>query len=236
MMTGETLYEEEDEEADSDYLDPRFLHTAAELYEDPELFYSMHGGGVTERATEAGRLTGSTEGYAMHSAAGGSGGFSETDGFYSGAQELYSGGHRDPTPPYPLAHDHRGDGGARMIPRSAEFGYGAAEEQDSGLYCHPHEAGSYEAERREEDTLSPQQYAMLMKSMQEPLAMYSNTLGDGTAVEPQKSEFDSLEFYHSANQGAAALEEYSEHPAFAAMSTGYRDSGQRRSNKQQPGF
>ncbi len=51
MMTGESLYEDSDEEIDEDYLDPRYLHTAAELYDNPELYYEMqsqletsHGG------------------------------------------------------------------------------------------------------------------------------------------------------------------------------------------------
>jgi len=38
-MTGETLYEEE--EQDEDYLDPSYLHTAAELYDNPELYFEM---------------------------------------------------------------------------------------------------------------------------------------------------------------------------------------------------
>ena len=39
-MTGESLYEEENQEIDEDYLDPRYLHTAAELY-DSDLYYEM---------------------------------------------------------------------------------------------------------------------------------------------------------------------------------------------------
>ena len=52
MMTGESLYEEENQEIDEDYLDPHYLHTAAELY-DTDLYYEMqsqlegaHGTGV----------------------------------------------------------------------------------------------------------------------------------------------------------------------------------------------
>ena len=40
LMTGESLYEEENQEIDEDYLDPRYLHTAAELY-DSDLYYEM---------------------------------------------------------------------------------------------------------------------------------------------------------------------------------------------------
>ncbi len=50
-MTGESLHEDSEEEIDEDYLDPRYLHTAAELYDNPELYYEMqsqletsHGG------------------------------------------------------------------------------------------------------------------------------------------------------------------------------------------------
>ena len=42
-MTGESLYEDDDQELDEDYLDPHYLHSAAELYDNPELFYEMQG-------------------------------------------------------------------------------------------------------------------------------------------------------------------------------------------------
>ena len=39
MMTGKTLYE--DEEVDEDYFDPSYLHMAAELYDNPDLFHEL---------------------------------------------------------------------------------------------------------------------------------------------------------------------------------------------------
>ena len=39
MMTGKALLKEED--LDEDYLDPRILHTAADLFDSPELYYNL---------------------------------------------------------------------------------------------------------------------------------------------------------------------------------------------------
>ena len=153
IMTGQTYYEEE--ETDEDYLDPHYLHMAAELYDNPELYYEMQN-------------------------------------------QLES------------AH---GGGGVGIEPSSTAY----AEYGDGMPYT-------------DRQVLSPQQYAMLMNSMQDPLAMYASTL---VASSPVRRNVDTEVDYGGDNTlGDITLGdsvygetlEYADHPAFAMMSTGYPSS------------
>ena len=175
MMTGETLYEEE--EQDEDYLDPSYLHTAAELYDNPELYFEMQ---------------------------------SQLEGAHSGGS---SGGNVNH-----LLGAH--------VPTELYTEYGnPVTSKDSGLYYY--EAGrniSPVPDTTDAEMLSPRQRSMLMNSMQDPLAMYTNSfagMGEDRLYSP---ESDPLEMYNvpttSPVYGNIDVD-YSDHPAFAMMNTGY---------------
>ena len=199
MMTGETLYEDED--TDEDYLDPRYLHTAAELlYDNPDLYYEMQ----------------------------------------SQIESAHSHGGVVPIPVQvemePGLHMHVADGYDRYgnpifaddWPASVAGGEDYGNPSTYGLYltAAPHGEGLSSSPSA---TLSPQQYAMLMNSMQDPLAMYSSSLPGvteemgGGGLEPSSSaELDVGEAYggmYSPVYGESL--DYDDHPAFAMMGAGY---------------
>ena len=100
MMTGETLYEEE--EQDEDYLDPSYLHTAAELYDNPELYFEMqsqleggHAGGPSGHATQYGNPIFTLQDSALLSD---STGFATTKDYYDQDTALYHGAGRSASP------------------------------------------------------------------------------------------------------------------------------------------
>ena len=195
-MTGETLYEDED--TDEDYLDPHYLHTAAELlYDNPDLYYEMqsqiesahgHGGAVPVPVPVE-----MEPGLHMHVA----------DGYDRYGNPIFA------------------DDWPVLIAGSDDYGkpstYGLHPPYEGGVSSSP-SAG-----------LSPQQYAMLMNSMQDPLAMYSSSLAGvpedmrGSGVEPSSSaELDIGEGYagmYSPVYGESL--DYDDHPAFAMAGTGY---------------
>ena len=201
-MTGETLYE--DDEADEDYLDPRYLHTAAELlYDNPDLYYEMqsqiesahsHGGTIpipVQVEMEPGLHVLAAEGYDHY-------------------------GNPIFTNEGPVS-DYLTDDG---------YDYGKPSTYGLHLATAPYGDGLSSSPNLR---LSPEQYAMLMNSMQDPLAMYSSSLMGGTegvggsGVEPSSSaELEIREGYagmYSPVYGESL--DYNDHPAFAMMSAGY---------------
>ena len=175
MMTGETLYEEE--EQDEDYLDPSYLHTAAELYDNPELYFEMQS-----------QLEGA------HS------------GVPSGGDINHLLGAHAPTDLY------------------TNFG-NPATSQDSGLQYY--EAGrniSPVPDTTAVEMFSPRQRSMLMNSMQDPLAMYTSSFAGTGESGLYSPELDPLEMYGVPTTSPVYGDidvDYSDHPAFAMMNTGY---------------
>lgn len=160
MTTGESLYEEETDDLDKDYLDPSYLHTAAELYNNPDLYYDM------QSQFEAAHSYGGHPSALMMSAPAGypfrmseeDVGSYQRDGNPStgGRTRTLSGGYNPLTAQGATGRQHYHQ---QQMPWSeAEF------------------VAMADREERDEDTLSPRQYALLMQSMQEPLAMYASTL------------------------------------------------------------
>ena len=144
MTTGESLYEEEADDLDEDYLDPSFLHTAAELYNNPDLYYEMqsqlesaHGGhthhGHAPQGPSGGPGWGMSAGYP----------FGQENDYYN-----YDGGNSSSGP----------------------------RQQQPWSFSADEFANHHSDDEIDENTLSPRQYALLMQSMQEPLAMYASTL------------------------------------------------------------
>lgn len=185
MMTGETLYEEE--EQDEDYLDPSYLHTAAELYDNPELYFEMQS-----QWEDAHGPSGHAH---MHSQYG--------------------------NPIFTLQD-------SAFLSDSTDF----ATIKDTGSYHGArHDVspipGSSAAESLE---LSPQQYSMLLNSMQDPLAMHTSShMGTG------KSSSDPQEMFSVSPVYGGADMDYSDHPAFAMMNIGYPSSTYSPSHRK-PGF
>lgn len=175
MMTGETLYEEE--EADEDYLDPHFLHMAAELYENPELYYEMQS---QLESAHGGPAEASVHPYMQYGNPLTSKGMFFSEPSFSEALE-----YGDPSP----------------------YGLSAA----SGLQF------------SDAQKLSPQQYAMLLNSMQDPLAMYSSSFATGGSLEPSSSaEFDPTDLCSPLLSPVyGETMDYSDHPAFTMMSRGH---------------
>jgi hypothetical protein len=165
MTTGESLYEEETDDLDEDYLDPSFLHTAAELYNNPDLYYEMqsqleaaHGGGHTHAPQGGGgSSTMGGPGWGMTGYP-----FGEESDYYYDAMAMGGGG---------------GDGVLRARNFVGANSSGPRQQQqpwnintEEFANCHGDD------DEIDESTLSPRQYALLMQSMQEPLAMYASTL------------------------------------------------------------
>ena len=155
-MTGETLYEEEADELDEDYLDPSFLHTAAELYNNQDLFYEMQS------------QIESTHGHHVPHPA-----MMVMSGYPHGMDEedLYN-------------YDSGG-----MPSRARTFSNAhpmASHQQDWS------EEFAMVDEERDQTTLSPRQYALLMQSMQEPLAMYASTL-DSSMLQDDDNDVEGFE-------------------------------------------
>ena len=192
-MTGETLYEDmDDENFDEDYLDPHYLHSAAELYNNPDMFYELQG-------------------------------------------QLES------------AHGGPNTAGLQMDPMEAEFlrGLNYDPYNPSGTYdisprpgeMYPDTQLGIEHEDSEQ-TLSPQQYALLMNSMKEPLAMYTSSLhpdsamGGGEYVYEQDTsamEFDPMARYSDGLYSTSPMYERGddtegEHPALSMMDGGYPET------------
>ena len=162
MTTGESLYEEETDDLDEDYLDPSFLHTAAELYNNPDLYYEMqsqlesaHGGHTHSHAPQGGSMMGGpgmSAGYPF--------GGEESDYFYDGMM---------------LGASSVGEG----VSRARTFiGANSGSRQQQHQPWNTEEFANHynDDDENDENTLSPRQYALLMQSMQEPLAMYASTL------------------------------------------------------------
>lgn len=156
MTTGESLYEEETDDLDEDYLDPSFLHTAAELYNNPDLYYEMqsqlesaHGGHIHSHAPHPGQgapIMGGMSGYP----------FGEESDYYYDSMV----------------------GGGEGVSRARTF-IGANSSQRQQQPWNTEEfmmSDHHDADEMDQNTLSPRQYALLMQSMQEPLAMYTSTL------------------------------------------------------------
>lgn len=146
MTTGESLYEEEADDLDEDYLDPSFLHTAAELYNNPDLYYEM------QSQLESAHGGHTHHGHAPHGPGGPGGpGRGMSAGYPFGQENDY----------------YNYDGGnSSSGPRQQQpWSFGADE------FTNRHSDDEID-----DNTLSPRQYALLMQSMQEPLAMYASTL------------------------------------------------------------
>ena len=138
MTTGESLFEEETDELDEDYLDPSYLHAAAELYDNPDLYYEMQSKlesahGHTHSHTPP-RGPSGMRGYHFED---------ESDYYCAGASGEYVSRARGFT-------DLRSGPGQQHL--------------------------HWNEDDADENALSPGQYALLMQSMQEPLAMYASTL------------------------------------------------------------
>lgn len=150
---GESLYEEETDDLDEDYLDPSFLHTAAELYNNPDLYYEMqsqlesaHGGHTHSHAPHPGQGAPVMGGYP----------FGEESDYYYDSMV----------------------GGGEGVSRARTF-VGANSSQRQQQPWNTEEfmmADHHDVDEIDQNTLSPRQYALLMQSMQEPLAMYASTL------------------------------------------------------------
>ena len=165
MMTGESLYEEDTDELDEDYLDPNFLHTAAELYNNPDLYYEMQS---------------QIESAHMH----GHGAIHPPSSSMPGTTMIMSPGG------YPLGMKDNFDsssGGGASRTRTLSSSYNGPLSATRQLAPWSEEFGTMdELDERDQGTLSPRQHALLMQSMQEPLAMYASTLdssGHGTYLE-----------------------------------------------------
>lgn len=166
MTTGESLYEEETDDLDEDYLDPSFLHTAAELYNNPDLYYEMQsqlesarGGGHTHSHAPQGgsimRGPGVSAGYPFGE---------ESDYYYDGMVVGAGGGGEG------VSRVRTFIGAANSGPRQQH------QQQQEPWSTGKEFANHYDIDENDENTLSPRQYALLMQSMQEPLAMYASTL------------------------------------------------------------
>ena len=174
-MTGETLYEEEEE--DEDYLDPSYLHTAAELYNNPELYFEMQ---------------------------------SQLEDAHSGVPDGGDVNHLL--------------GGHALTDVYTKFG-NPATSQDSGLrYYEPGRNISPVPDTTAVELLSPRQRSMLMNSMQDPLAMYTSSFAGTGESGLYSPELDPLEMYGVPTTSPVYGDidvDYSDHPAFAMMTTGY---------------
>lgn len=164
MTTGESLYEEEVDDLDEDYLDPSFLHTAAELYNNPDLYYEMqsqlesaHGGHTHHSHAPhgpGGLGRGMSAGYPFGD---------ESDYYYDGGMAM-GGGVDDRARTFIGANSSSG-------PRQHQ-----QQQQQPWSFSADEFANHHDDDEIDENTLSPRQYALLMQSMQEPLAMYASTL------------------------------------------------------------
>ena len=165
MTTGESLYEDENDELDEDYLDPSFLHTAAELYNNPDLYYEMQS--QIEAAHTHGHPTphpppGTPAAMALSASGGYPVGRSEEDGSYF----------------YDSSGGASGASRMRTLSGSYNMPLSVARQQyqNQPPWSDDYAAMADVDERDESGALSPRQYALLMQSMQEPLAMYASTL------------------------------------------------------------
>lgn len=178
MTTGETLYEEETDELDEDYLDPSFLHTAAELYNNPDLYYEM------QSQLEAAHARGHATPHPPPSTPAGTMVLSSSGGYAIGRNE--GGGES-------YLYDGSGGGGASRARTLSGSGYNNIPFSMARQYQQQPWSDEFAAmadiDERDLDhqgsQLSPRQYALLMQSMQEPLAMYASTLDSNMHHLPQ---------------------------------------------------
>ena len=190
MTTGESLYEEEVDELDEDYLDPSFLHTAAELYNNPDLYYEMqsqlesaHG-----HAPQGTPGMGSMSGYPFGE---------DDDYYYDGVGMGDEGVSRTRT----FINAYSGPRQQQLQPWSEEY---AMADHDDEI---------------DQNTLSPRQYALLMQSMQEPLAMYASTLDSSYQDDDLEGYNDGLNYTGSGSRQRHTSDNmYPMSPGFTTMS------------------
>ena len=210
-MTGESLYEDDDQELDEDYLDPRYLHSAAELYDNPELFYEMQG--QLESAHGEGRVN-DPLGYELEIGRN----YDNFDTDIDGDPALVGmGGAYRPMHQMP-GYEEDESIGQTLSPRQYAMLMNSMQDPLS-MYASslraddPNGRISYHEGRQS----AQQGSAMIDQRMQEynPLDMYSrglyNTSPMYTDNEPaQVEDFD-------------GVDDYSDHPAFAMMNAGYNE-------------
>lgn len=172
-MTGESLYEEDTDELDEDYLDPSFLHTAAELYNNPDLYYEM------QSQIEAAHMHGHGLIHPPSSSVPGTTMIMSPGSYPLGMKDNFDG--------------NSGDGASRTRTLSSSS-YNGPLSASRQLAPWSEEFGTMdELDERDQDTLSPRQHALLLQSMQEPLAMYASTLDSsshGTYLEAGGNVYD----------------------------------------------
>ena len=199
MTTGESLYEEEADDLDEDYLDPSFLHTVAELYNNPDLYYEMQSqlevanGGHTHSHAPQGVMEGpGMSGYPFGE---------ESDYYYDGMV-----------------------GGGEGVSRTRNFiGVNAGLRQQQPWNTEEFANHPHDVDEIDENTLSPRQYALLMQSMQEPLAMYASTLDSSYQDDNDLEGYsDGLNFSESMQRRAYPMSPNSQGLSFS-MSGGYQN-------------
>ncbi len=203
IMTGQALYEEEEEE-DEDYLDPRYLHVAEELYEDPELYYEMQ----SQLESAHGAL-----------GPGGSGlsGEGEDPIFFSGTRPTALGYGGAGVAEYALDGNPRFTSDGRMA--SEYLSPYVQEERSAQSYYGDLATASYPYSN---DPRIDAREVMLLSSAQDPLAMY-NVGGGGlrTSVEFDYSGEDTHLQPALGTQPQRPMfyddDDYIDHPAFTVM-------------------
>ena len=228
MMTGESLYEEEEEEEDEDYLDHYLLHSTAEL-DNPDYFLSTADS--TSAPVPMGEMgMANREGYPL----------SSPQQYYTSGAPIAGGFMHSPPgveagipmPPHnsPYVNAYEGELGMgtgtemNFNPNPLDPRSSAAVQSQMRVSNSLASPGMlFDAELDDSEVLSPQHYSarQLMPSMDDPLAMYSASLGAsvGASVDLER-EFVYSDSMQEEPGYAQQTYDNTEYPAVGTMSRG----------------